>query len=131
MKLIISLVPMFGATESHYFSITYQSHEEMISFQSVLVEPSDCIQSLYEICSSGFFCGYLNLEIICRSWSFQKDLKEWMVFMKKLAMNWWFYYGYLILFFPLKIENPWLYTRIKSLIFSDSQVWILRTKPAW
>jgi hypothetical protein len=44
-----------AATESHYFNITYQSHEEMISFQSILVEPSDCIQSLYEICSSVFF----------------------------------------------------------------------------
>jgi len=66
-----------------------------------------------------------------RFWLFQ-NLKELMVFMKEQVVNWWFYRW---LFEKNKINfgEPWIYIRIRSLIFentimnlknhSDNQCW--------
>jgi hypothetical protein len=92
-------------TSSLFNNITYQSHEEMISFQSVLVETSDCIQSLYEICNR-VFCGYLNLEIILSILIIsKKTLNEWMDGLS--WKNWQWTGGFMAIWkkIPLKIEN--------------------------
>jgi hypothetical protein len=124
----ITFVPMFGCYwESLFNNITYQSHEElMISFQSVLVEPSDCIQSFVwdlQPCVLRLFefrNNFVDLDY------FKKTLKnEWMIFHEKIG-NELVVFMAIWNFFSSKNWEPWLYTRIKSLI-----VWILRTKPAW